>query len=822
MSHARRQSGLWERNDQGFFEQQSPLPSAKIAVSGAFLPDSSPPAGPYSYYQPPTQRQEKRRTFSDRTDEGQAEENMVTSTNRPPLTIDPDYTPPSNLRSKAWSPGPTSPRQKERQVSNASNASEAIRRGSVPDRSPLQELEVWSKEEKRTRAMEAERKLQKRGGSREKRVVSSPVGGNVLESGGRQRHASGPSDPSYRKEVGSGQKPNQARPLDRGPEQQQQQQNTRGSVDMGRSGSGTYKRRTRDAGFAGAAEAAAAAPTIAAYDGAADRGKAAYERRKTQQVSAEGPQNQENVNRSGSKTAAQRGGGDGAYAGDTKNASFLSKEPRTAKNALVNPMGPSQYPAAQQTPGNVDSGGERQHHRLGGIFHRNGHEHRDYQQSEKPLEDWRKAETGTLLLDDLDLEGAVKAAQKPQKPANAASDAAWWEKDQKSRRASENAKPSPRAAIPQFDGPYEERANGFEPRLFLKCGPLLRYTGMRREAARDGGEKEVWRGSVMILTEDDNSDISSAPVLRMFRQDMDLHQPPPRHLLEAGNVPPDAEDPIAGQVKLSRTGRALYVRPVHDIDGEVDLSRKENNSGLYSATRTSVLGPQGNAVNNGPRPSITFQDKSRIRARDGEKLGRYREVKATRLHTERRHTFWRFNLEVELASVQTRIAYRINKGPAVSFWVPARGETMNVLFHSCNGFSMSVDSNTFSGPDPLWRDVLNRHQAKPFHVMLGGGDQIYNDAVMRDTTLFKEWLQTKNPEKKHHADFTPEMQDELENFYLERYAMWFSQGLFGMAAGQVPMVNIWDDHDIIDGFGSYPHHFQVGRFLFCGEDEVVC
>lgn len=141
---------------------------------------------------------------------------------------------------------------------------------------------------------------------------------------------------------------------------------------------------------------------------------------------------------------------------------------------------------------------------------------------------------------------------------------------------------------------------------------------------------------------------------------------------------------------------------------------------------------------------------------------------------------------------------------------------MNVMFHSCNGFSMSVDANTFSGPDPLWRDVLNRHQAKPFHVMLGGGDQIYNDCVTRDTTLFKDWLALKNPETKHHADFTQEMQDELEDFYLQRYAMWFSQGLFGMATGQIPMVNIWDDHDIIDGFGSYPHSFQVSCIVGIG------
>jgi hypothetical protein len=30
---------------------------------------------------------------------------------------------------------------------------------------------------------------------------------------------------------------------------------------------------------------------------------------------------------------------------------------------------------------------------------------------------------------------------------------------------------------------------------------------------------------------------------------------------------------------------------------------------------------------------------------------------------------------------------------------------------------------------PLWRDVLYCHQQRPIHVMLGGGDQIYNDTV---------------------------------------------------------------------------------------------
>lgn len=192
-------------------------------------------------------------------------------------------------------------------------------------------------------------------------------------------------------------------------------------------------------------------------------------------------------------------------------------------------------------------------------------------------------------------------------------------------------------------------------------------------------------------------------------------------------------------------------------------------------------------------------------AKDGEKLGKVRELPGVRLHVERGVTFWKWNIEITLSPHQQRIAYRINRGPAVGFWVPAQNEAMNMMFHSSNGFSLSVRPDDFSGPDPLWRDVLNSHQTRPFHVMIGGGDQVYMDACTVQTTYFREWTEHKNPHYKDHAPFTAEMQDELEEFYLNRYAMWFSQGLFGMAASQIPMVNIWNSHDI-DGHGGYPHN----------------
>ncbi|KAF2155805.1 hypothetical protein K461DRAFT_221103, partial [Myriangium duriaei CBS 260.36] len=267
------------------------------------------------------------------------------------------------------------------------------------------------------------------------------------------------------------------------------------------------------------------------------------------------------------------------------------------------------------------------------------------------------------------------------------------------------------------------------------------------------------------------------------------------------DLPSEYVDPIGGEVKPSRTGHPMYVKPIEALPEGVDLSQDEGENGLFETYRSSA-------------------NRSRLKAKDGEKTGKYRQVRGARLHQEQGMTFWRFNIEVELGISQARIAYRINNGPATGFWVPARGSAMNIMFHSCNGFSLSVDPNAFSGPDPLWRDVLNSHAMRPFHVMLGGGDQIYNDRVMLETELFKEWLLIKNNERKHKAEFTKAMQNELEVFYLNRYAIWFSRGIFGLANSQIPMVNLWDDHDIIDGYGSYPDHFMKSN-VFTGLGNIA-
>ncbi|KAL4941556.1 hypothetical protein BDV06DRAFT_178954 [Aspergillus oleicola] len=410
-----------------------------------------------------------------------------------------------------------------------------------------------------------------------------------------------------------------------------------------------------------------------------------------------------------------------------------------------------------------------------------------------PLSEWKTAPTLRLGASDFELQALDGDRNK-----------AWWEAGARDRRKS-------RALPKDYQKPIVQKPTShkrFQPLIFLKSGPLLRYAGLNRTRV-DGPngpmDKETWRGTILIVTKDSISSYEPAPTLRLFSQPVDLLPPPPVQVNSEGvQLAPEYIDPTAGLMKLGRDGRPLYVKPVDHTEEQLDLSSVENDDGIYEMSPS--------AIDYGYKQPIPA---NRIHSMDGETGGRYKEVPGFRLYADpgRDVTFWRFNIEIELGGKQQRIAYRLNQGPAIGFWVPAKGQSMNVMYHSGNGFTPGVDSDKFCGPDPLWRDVLNEHQTRPFHVMIGGGDQVFNDRVTSNSVHFQEWLKIKDASEKYETPLNPEFKNELENGYLENYSSWFSQGLFSLANSQIPMVNIWNDHEILEGFGSYPDEFMSSAVI---------
>lgn len=210
----------------------------------------------------------------------------------------------------------------------------------------------------------------------------------------------------------------------------------------------------------------------------------------------------------------------------------------------------------------------------------------------------------------------------------------------------------------------------------------------------------------------------------------------------------------------------------------------------------------------GPVPPITYKVGSEQPSLTGQFPGTvYHEIDNLK--------FVRYEVRLDLTDAAQRVRYEINgvSKPQFQFFLPARTDSMNVMSFSCNGFSLATDTSQYKLS--LWLDVLRKHSEQQYHVMLGGGDQLYCDAIKMHVELLKPWLEMESARQKRKVKVTPEMLAEFEQYYLSAYTEWFGHGywrgknggtlqsMFPYALAQIPSVNIFDDHDIIDGFGSY-------------------
>lgn len=177
-------------------------------------------------------------------------------------------------------------------------------------------------------------------------------------------------------------------------------------------------------------------------------------------------------------------------------------------------------------------------------------------------------------------------------------------------------------------------------------------------------------------------------------------------------------------------------------------------------------------------------------------------VESECLYSDPRNTFWVFPINVPIQATESAWEYSLpdnrfsseHKPRVNTFLVPAAAESMRIMFHSCNGFSVGTDEEAWSGP-ALWNDVVRKHSELPFHVMLGGGDQIYNDGIRIDGPL-RPWTDIANPKKRRHYPFPEKLRAECDDYYLNNYIKWYNTAPFSSVNGQIPQVNIWDDHDV--------------------------
>ncbi|EME79935.1 uncharacterized protein MYCFIDRAFT_204389 [Pseudocercospora fijiensis CIRAD86] len=194
-----------------------------------------------------------------------------------------------------------------------------------------------------------------------------------------------------------------------------------------------------------------------------------------------------------------------------------------------------------------------------------------------------------------------------------------------------------------------------------------------------------------------------------------------------------------------------------------------------------------------------------------------RQLKAHPIHSHQRWIFYRYDIDLRMEETgASKWTYAITSHLGCTryeFLVAGRSETSwRFVAHSGNDFAINVSANDRSklgGAAPMWKDVLVKHQeCGGFHTQIGLGGQIYADRLWKDIPALRQWTQISGKENRKTAQWTAKMEEDVTHAYFHYYTSHFDQPAVKEAFAQIPQVCCLDDHDIFDGYGSYPEYMQ--------------
>ena len=222
-------------------------------------------------------------------------------------------------------------------------------------------------------------------------------------------------------------------------------------------------------------------------------------------------------------------------------------------------------------------------------------------------------------------------------------------------------------------------------------------------------------------------------------------------------------------------------------------------------------------------PATAAEPAITIEKQHHENIPEYEPVelnKPVKLDTFGTWTFWRFDLTLDMDETKdTWFRYHLHDKPGLvhRFVIaPYTAKHWHWAFTSCNGFSLAVPDEKrveMGGLPAMWHDMLRLHRnEKPFHLIVGGGDQVYSDLVWR-LPLLKEWLSLKGRQVRTDYPWSEALEEQVQQFYLENYIQHFVNSGYGEAVACIPAINMLDDHDMWDGMGSYPSYLETSMIF---------
>ena len=187
-------------------------------------------------------------------------------------------------------------------------------------------------------------------------------------------------------------------------------------------------------------------------------------------------------------------------------------------------------------------------------------------------------------------------------------------------------------------------------------------------------------------------------------------------------------------------------------------------------------------------------------------------------------TAFRFEFAVVQTAAAQDVAYSVGD-ETHGLHVPARDAMPVLAYASCNGFSDPRVMKSVQDPYAMWsrlgrlhatQDRVDQQTYGPLNLLLLGGDQVYSDAMWVVIPELKAW--TALPWRKRlKAAFTATMRRRLEEYFSKIYLERWSRPEVAAVLARLPTVMMWDDHDIMDGWGSHPveqHQCPVYQGIF--------
>jgi len=186
---------------------------------------------------------------------------------------------------------------------------------------------------------------------------------------------------------------------------------------------------------------------------------------------------------------------------------------------------------------------------------------------------------------------------------------------------------------------------------------------------------------------------------------------------------------------------------------------------------------------------------------------------------------WRYDFAVPRAIQDSRAGYGFD-GDERRWHVVVPGTAMppRLAYAACGGCEDEAEIAAAGlSRNARWGHLLGRHRADPYHLLLMGGDQIYADGLWRTIPELAEAARLPL-RRRGGMPVPPDLPARLDRFFLDTYRYTWAQPEMAAVMASLPIFCMWDDHDIIDGWGSHPAEqldspfyrtlFEAGRRAF--------